>query len=73
MGRGTQLAQKKRSVSHLTLATPHRAYGGPRRDTTMAKKRKRIPLWMKVDATMALVGLIIVTLGIWVAHARIFD
>jgi hypothetical protein len=39
----------------------------------MAKKRKRIPLWMKVDATMALVGLIIVTLGIWVAHARIFD
>ena len=39
----------------------------------MTKEPKRIPLWMKVDVTILLVGLIIVTVGIWVSHARIFD
>ena len=39
----------------------------------MTKEPKHIPMWMKVDATIVLVGLIIVTVGIWVAHARIFD
>ena len=30
------------------------------------------PTWMKVDAMIVLVGLIIVTVGIWVANARLF-
>ena len=39
---------------------------------TEKKPSRQIPLWLTIDVLIILVGLVIVTGGIWITNARIF-
>ena len=58
---------------HLNLRRSDPGCGGANRRETMTEKpSKQIPRWLTIDVLIILVGLVIITGGIWITNARIF-
>jgi hypothetical protein len=56
-----------------TCAAPNHDVAGLKRRKTMTEKPPRqIPLWLTIDVLIILVGLVIITGGIWITTTRIF-
>ena len=60
-------------MPHFNLRRSGPRCGGAKRRKTMTEKpSKQIPRWLTIDVMIILVGLVIITGGIWITNARIF-
>ena len=61
-------------MPHFNLRRSGPRCGGAKRRKTMTEKKpsRQIPLWLTIDVLIILVGLVIITGGIWITNARIF-
>jgi hypothetical protein len=68
MSQKSSFLQPANSVSQVLIPDS----GAKRRKTMTKKPSKQIPRWLTIDVMIILVGLVIITGGIWITNARIF-